>query len=141
VTARDGDNEVHWLDHTRHHSRYVFKPNIAIGMAWGMPREPGEGFHEDWVTRFPDEKAHAAWLDLLYHGQPVDRRMYVGVDGDRCKIPLPEQTFADDPMGREVRRWIPYEPYRLFAIVNALESSRDYERYLDQTGLDVSREP
>ena len=46
------------------------------------------------MARFADERAWAAWLDLLNNGQAVDRRLYVVVDGGRCKLPLPEQIFA-----------------------------------------------
>jgi hypothetical protein len=128
VTARHDDEEVHWLEHDGHHRRVVFKPNIAIGMAWGIKREPDERFDEEWVRKFPDENAgaRAAWLDLLYNGQPVDRRLYVGVDGGRCKISLPGQTFRGDMSAHEVRRWISYGDYRRFAIVPALEGDYDY---------------
>jgi hypothetical protein len=72
---KDGE-EVHWLEHDSHHTRVIYEPDIAIGMAWGMRREIGDGgFVEDWVERFPDPEASAAWLDLLYNGQPVNRRL------------------------------------------------------------------
>lgn len=141
VTSWRGDDEVHWLEHDRHHSRVVLKSDVAIGMAWGLDRQGDSSFWEDWVERYPDGKATAAWLDLLYHGQPVDRRFYVVVDGGRCKIPLPEQIFRGDVSAHEVRRWISYDDYRLFAIVNGIDSGYDYESYLDRSGLDVSREP
>lgn len=78
---------------------------------------------------------------MLYNGQPVDRRLYVIVDGGRCKIPLPEQIFQKDFRSPEVRRYIAFEDYRLLALVNDLSNGFEYERYLDQTGLDVAREP
>jgi hypothetical protein len=136
------DQESRWLGHSQHHGRAVFKPDISIGMAWGMPRDrDGQRFFEDWIARFADETAYAAWLDLLYHGQPVHRYLYIVVDGGRCKIPLPEQTFSGDLNPHEVRRWIGYDAYRLFSVLNALDSSHDYEAYLDRSGLDVNRTP
>jgi len=139
--TKEGE-EIRWLEHDGHHTRVVCKPNVAIGMAWGMDREGGDGsFFEDWVEHFPDPAASAAWLDLLYNGQPVDRRLYVVVDGGRCKIPLPEQIFRGDLTSHEVRRFIPYPDYKLLALVNELSSGFDYEDYLDRSGLDVSRDP
>jgi hypothetical protein len=137
----DGGVEVNWLEHTYHHTRVVYKPNVEIGMAWGMPRDLDDTpFHEDWVEHFPDERATAAWLDLLHGGEPVDRRLYVVVDGGRCKIPLPGQIFARDLQSREVRRFISNEEYRLLKLVNELDNGYDYEGYLDRTGLDVNRD-
>jgi hypothetical protein len=141
TTSWDDGVERTWLEHTFHHSRVVYSPNIQIGMAWGMPRDSGDsGFYEDWVERFPDEHASAAWLDLLLNGQPVDRRLYVVVDGGRCKIPLPGQIFHGDLRAHEVRRWISNGDYRLFKLINEIDNGVDYEGYLDRSGLDVGRD-
>lgn len=123
-----------------HHSRVVMKDDVQIGMAWGVRRDPdGERFHEDWTERFADEQASAAWLDLLYNGQLVDRRMYVVVDGGRCKLPLPEQIFAEGfGVGpREKRLWVRREDALIMGLINALDSGYDYARYLSQAGFDV----
>jgi hypothetical protein len=109
-------------------------------MAWGLEREIGDGtFQEDWLERFADPRASAAWLDLLYHGQLVDRRLYVVVDGGRCKLPLPEQIFAPGfEWPREKRFWLPEEDYRLLRLVNEIGGGQDYDRYLQQAGFDVA---
>lgn len=136
----EGEERV-WLEHTSHHSRAVYKPDIAIGMAWGLRRDPDDqGFHEDWLERFADPNAWAAWLDVLYHGQPVDRRLYVVVDGGRCSLPLPEQMFADNGLDwpREKRLWVPEVDVKLFRLVNELSSGWDFDRYLNQAGFDVA---
>jgi hypothetical protein len=142
VTEYDNGQRLEIVDVESHHSRAVYQPDIAIGIAWGLPHQGGERFHEDWTERFADEKASAGWLDLLYHGQPVDRRLYVLVDGARCKLPLPEQIFAAGfGVGpREKRLWVTRRDYELVRLVNELDSGVDYDRYLRQAGFDVPDE-
>jgi hypothetical protein len=140
VSAWPQGEERVWLEHSSHHSRVVYTPDVAIGMAWGLQRDPDDTtFREDWLERFADPKAWAAWLDVLYNGQPVDRRLYVVVDGGRCKLPLPEQIFAkgiDWP--REKRLWVPEVDAKLLRLVNEIDNGREYDRYLNQAGFDVA---
>lgn len=98
-----------WLEHDSHHSRAVLRDDVAIGLAWGLTEN--DTFEEDWTTRFPDPKASSAWLEVLYHGQPVDRELMVHVDG-RCYVPRCHSgsSTTSAPTGRRssglrVTRW------------------------------------
>jgi hypothetical protein len=126
-----------WLEHDSHHSRAVLRDDIAIGLAWGL-RE-NKSFAEDWTTRFPNPRASTAWLEVLYHGQPVDRELIVHVDG-RCYVPLPEQVFddvrADRPKVTALRisRW----QYEVVGRAQELGGGTyDYDEYVRQCGFEV----
>lgn len=135
VQVSGGDNI--WLEHDSHHSRAVLRDDLAIGLAWGL-RE-NENFEEDWSSKFPDPKASSDWLEVLYHGQPVDRELIVHVDG-RCYVPLPEQIFddlhADQPkvIGLRVTRW----QHHLVGIAQGLSGTTyDYDGYVQRCGFEV----
>lgn len=132
------------LRHEEHHSRAAYKPNLSIGIAWGMyahsplPGERPEIFHEDWATQFPDDRPTMHLLDFFYCGALVDRQYYVHVDS-RCKMPLPERTFAADDSRDSKVTALTITPWQrdFFRVLNALETTVDYDSYLKRVGFQV----
>lgn len=142
---RDDDPHLtHQLFHEEHHLRAAYKPNLLIGIAWGMyedSRLPGERpqlYEADWATQFPDPNATLHLVDFFYCGVLVDRQHYVHVDS-RCKLPLPESKFStDDPMNSEITA-LTITPWQrdFFRVLNAFESMGDYDGYLERAGFQV----
>ncbi len=114
-----------------------WRDDIAIGLAWGL-RE-NETFEEEWTKRFPDPRASSAWLEVLYHGQPVVRELMVHVDG-RCYVPLPEQVFddlhADRPKVTALR--VTRRQHDVVGLAQALGGGAyDYDDYVRRCGFEL----
>jgi hypothetical protein len=142
--AGEGDPELTYeLRHEEHWMRASYKPDLAIGIAWGMyadPPLPGERpeiFHEEWATQFPDDRPTLHLIDLFYFGALIDRQYYVYVDS-RCKLPLPRRVFAPDDKGGKVTA-LTITPWQrdFFRVLNALETTVDYDGYVARAGLTV----
>jgi hypothetical protein len=71
-----------------HDARAVYKLNVAVGIAWGL--KANENYRADWIEKFADsENAWSEYIDILYNGNPVDRKVRVVVDGGRAALPPP----------------------------------------------------
>jgi hypothetical protein len=143
----DDPDLTYQLHHEEHHSRAAYKPDLSIGIAWGMyahPPLPGERpeiFHEEWATQFPDDRPTMHWVDFFYCGGLVDRQYYVYIDA-RCKMPLPQLKFAPgDALDGKVTA-LTITPWQrdFFRVLNALETTIDYDGYLRRVGFEVSPE-
>jgi hypothetical protein len=98
-----------------HELLYVYKPNIAIVVAWNHREE--ERHTWSWVETFADHSAHNFYIDLLYDGVPVFRELAVSVDGGRANLPSPSGFVDND----EAKGWAikrdEYEFVRQFSVV------------------------
>lgn len=136
VFTQVGSGDQTWLEHDSHHSRAVLRDDIAIGLAWGLTEN--DTFEEDWSTPFPHRGASSAWLEVLYHGQPVDRQLIVHVDG-RCYVPMPEQVFddihADRPevVGLRITGW----QHHVVGLAQSLGGGYDYDSYVRRCGFEI----
>ena len=68
-----------------HHGRATYRPDVSIGLAWGMKLRE---YKADWLDRFTHATASFGLVDL-YNGMLVDREDYVVVDSGRAKLPAP----------------------------------------------------
>ncbi len=130
------------LRYQEHLSRASFKPDLAIGIAWGMDADPaldGEKrvFNEEWATQFPDQAATKHLVDFFYNGALVGREHYVRVDG-RCSLPIPRMELeGQGPEAEVTALTITAWQADFFRVLNALETAVEYDRYLDEAGFEL----
>lgn len=142
---REDDKDLTYeLRHEEHSMRAAFKSNVAIGIAWGMYVDPTldisaapRRFDEDWATNFPDPDATWHFVDFFYCGALVNRESYVNVDS-RCNLPLPKKEFDGEGLDTKITA-LTITPWQrdFFRVLNALETSVDYDSYLHRAGFKV----
>lgn len=139
-TRRQEDDQglTYELQHEEHSMRASYKPDLQIGIGWGMSVFPSERkFEEDWATQFPDPEASWHFVDFLYGGALVERKSYVNVDS-RCNLPLPRREIEGGGADAEVKALTVTAWQRdFFRTLNALETSVDYDDYLRRAGFKV----
>jgi len=117
-----------------HLYRAAYKPNLSIGLAWGMPYL--DRFEAPWANRFPNPSASSHLLDILYNGMLVDRHPRIYVDGSRAGLPLPEMEHIDDNAtvtNLRITRW----QYRFFALIDQLEGKAEFQRYVEWATFEI----
>ena len=126
MEIRSGEREMEWPK--RYHTQVAaYKPDLSISLAWGMKLQE-EKLEEDWIKKFPNERAFLNCVDLFYNNALVDRVPYVSVDGSRCCLPNPKFPTL------EVER----EDVDLIRVVAHLTLSEpEYDRYLAQSGFQI----
>lgn len=65
----------------------VLRDDLAISLAWGMTDE--SHFSAGWLSAFPSTGASSHYVDIRYHGMPVQREVLVLVDSARAYLPVP----------------------------------------------------
>ncbi len=90
-----------------HVFRAVYKQNVAVGIAAGLsnPRAESRRYDADWVERFADPEATAEFVDVLYHGNPVDRLVRVVVDGGVAGLPSPRPITEGGASDIQIVGW------------------------------------
>lgn len=65
----------------------AYRRDLSITMAYGMlsREEP----RAEWVSRFPDPRATARYLDFFFNSALVFRDVLISVDGAQCVLPQP----------------------------------------------------
>ena len=123
-------------DDKSHDSRIVYKPDIAIGLAWGST--VNDHYHDPWFDHFPDSSPGRSFLiDLLYNGQVVHRELGVSVDGGRYILPAGRAVMS--PARREIIGWyaVPDEYEFLTAFAGAIGHTREFESGFRMSGMTV----
>ena len=80
-------SQQNYLHPICHDALAVFKPNIAVSLAWGATIN--SKFSESWHADLPDSSANAVLVVLRHNGAKVDEWTFVIVDGGRYILPLP----------------------------------------------------
>jgi hypothetical protein len=138
-TIAAGSEHGEWrLFVDEHYGRAVLRSDVGISLAWGLTWR--EDFEEEWSKRFADAKASGHYADVLWHGQPVLRELYVTVDGGRYAIPLPsneyERVQGEDYvlMPRTITKW----QYTIGKLVHGLgHGGHDYDQGLSRASITV----
>jgi hypothetical protein len=125
-TGRDGTPR---LEIESHVSRAVYRANISLGLAWGLPYEHGEPWEEQWAA-FPDRNIRGYWADVLWNGAPVDRVLLLLVDGGRAYLPSP-------PRGAMTVHPLNYSVARLVDALSGRQS--EFESYFVRSGIQVEQ--
>jgi hypothetical protein len=108
-----------------HSVRASYRPDIAIGIAWGYPSN--KNWHEPWIDNFSDKSAHSDFVDFFYNGMLVQREVYVVVDGGRAYLPVPSVE------NQTITRW----EYDFFKVLDGLERLSEFDRYIRQAGISI----
>jgi len=127
-----------------HEARAAFKPDLAIGIAWGMYTDALTGtgerrqiFQEEWATSFPDPEATQHFVDFFFEGAIVARERYVNVDS-RCDLPMPKRKIEGEGADAKIVE-LSITPWQLnfFRVLNALQTAVDYDSYVRRAGFEV----
>ena len=82
-------DDEHWQEFFQHERRAVLRRDIDVGLVWGMAAHPlvegeSEPYEPPWTEAFLPRRAYIHVVEVLYHGQPVDRELYSG-GGQRAR--------------------------------------------------------
>lgn len=129
-----GNKEFHNIEIESHSMVASYKKNLSISIAWGLRHN--DNFIEEWANKFPDSKAMSSYLDFFYNGVLVLREIIVSVDGGRCYLPLPKREI-DDTNYTTKRLYISNVKSDFVRMLNSFSNTRDYERYLKESGIEL----
>ncbi|MDH6245503.1 hypothetical protein [Mycobacterium sp. OTB74] len=85
-----GPGEQAGIDHDSHAEVAVYRPDIDLTIAYGMPESQHErNLAFTWSKAFPDKEIREISIaDIFWRGSLVDRVNYVYVDGGRGIVPI-----------------------------------------------------
>ena len=116
-----------------HHSRAVYRPDVGLGLAWGL--ESQDSFSEPRTDVFPDKKASGQYVEVLWNGMLVDRFEQVVVHGGRSSLPLPDREIVN---GTLVGYWLKKRPHRVARLVAGIKGNmalKTFDEYVQRSGL------
>ena len=73
-------------------SRATYKPNVKVGLVWGLADRSDPVILES--AKFVDPRGWTTLLGVLWNGTLVDRYLGVVVDGGRAVLPFPKNWRA-----------------------------------------------
>lgn len=136
VTVYDDGQPSHRLEVRSHTTRATYRPDISIGLAWGLS-DPEDQRKFAW-NKFPDaEECYPTLVDLLWNGSLVDRHVGLVVDGGRVTIPFPKVDYdSSDPANPVATEWFDGDQVKLFCLVHTIPGTGyDFDDYVARTGL------
>ena len=116
-----------------HHSRAVYRPDVGLGLAWGLKSQ--DSFSEPWTDVFPDKKASGQYVDVLWNGMLVDRFEHVVVDGGRSSLPLPDREIVNGTLVGYCLKNRPHRVARLLAGIKGKTAVKTFDEYVQRSGL------
>lgn len=142
---RPGDEVTHFEAHA-HDVRGVFKPDVSIGLAYGLRWEDGDEFHVPWTSPWP-EPIHAAYVDVFWNGMLIDRELVLQVSDLSSSAVLPVGKVESVPgdggvtawkdytvMGESVSKW----QADLAKVVHCFQHrAEDFDRFMSQAPIAV----
>lgn len=75
-----------------HGSLFALRTNVSISIACGAYKD--RSWEEEWHKVFPDPKASARYVDILWNAAPIHREIGISVDGARCLLPMPRKQAS-----------------------------------------------
>jgi hypothetical protein len=132
--------EQPWISVRRHSDVAIYKHDVLIGLAWGIPAN--EDFQEDWANQFPDSHASSFLVDVFYTGCLSYRAYLVAVDGGRIYLPMP-QLHVDNENMRVTSRSVTRSQVAFARLLHlmAYSDSRTFDHYLERTGFTITTDP
>ena len=100
-------NPKDWL-YDMNNEIYTYKPDVGLNILTKHPDDPDSGkeLDEEWVKKFPNNKAWMVIAKVIYRGSFVKQYLFASVDGGRNIIALPksatelEITYLQYKMGK-----------------------------------------
>lgn len=121
------DGEKGILKEDSHGMYAIYRPNLAISLAFGLT--VNDDFKEDWANSFPDPHASSHIVDLFYSNTLVERITYVVVDGGRANLPIPKSI-------KELK--VSEIEYNIIKLIDSMESGvGNFDEYFNRANLIV----
>jgi hypothetical protein len=84
---------------------------------------------------------HSEFIDVLYHGNPVDRHVRVVVDGGRAALPSPEPIVEGEFPNTERVGWKTtrdeYDSLLAFERLFSAEGEENFVEYFKLSGIQI----
>lgn len=130
IAKPDGSRDR--LQSDEHMVAFSYRPNIAIGMAYGMVEQ---GAYELPPSHpFGRENARTRYLDIFLEGRLAHRETVVAIDRHRCLLPMPRDW--NPPVA------IPVMQYAMVRLIHDLAGPpTDYDEYFTGAGMTRSDTP
>jgi len=122
-----------------HFGRAAYRPDVSLGIAWGLRYEGGRTWQEDWAT-YPDRTIRAYWADVFYAGMLVDRHLLLNVDGGRCFLPTPHLDYDTTDVSNPIliERYVDRVEHGLARLVDGLGGGvSEFDSYFDRSGIQL----
>ena len=86
-------NPKDWL-YDRDDEIYTYKPDVGLNILTKHPDDPDSGkeLDEEWVKKFPNNKAWMVIAKVIYCGSFVKLYLFASVDGGSNIIALPKSA-------------------------------------------------
>ena len=115
-----------------HMVAFSYRPNLAIGMAYGMVEQGAYALPVG--HPFATENARTRFLDIFLEGRLAHRETVVAVDRQRCLLPMPRDW--NPPID------VPEDLYSMVRLLHALAGPpTDYDDYFAAAGMRRSAGP
>lgn len=142
-----GPDDGWGLDVDQHAIRAAYKPDLSLGLAFGLDFRPeyrGEpdsrNLTFDWAEDFPDSDVAGYWLDVLWCGMLVYRDLLLSVDGGRALLPSPRGFYVPTGAARaeHVGDTVTEREVAIARLVHSFEhTEKEFQGYLDRAGFVV----
>jgi hypothetical protein len=125
-----GPGDKSGIDHDSHAEVAVYRPDIDLTLAYGMPESQHErSLSFAWSENFPDSEIREISIaDVFWRGSLVDRINYVYVDGARGLLPLSE--------GHQGLR-ITQHGFAVARLLDRLSGHSEFDRYFSSVPYEV----
>ena len=126
------------LEVKSHAIRAVYKPDLSLGIAWGLEHGDGEPLNFDWA-KFPDTQVRASFADVIWNGMLVHREQALSVDGGRAILPWPRPWGTTEPGGHtpiQVGNQVTETEVALARLVHGFEHApAEFDNYFERAGF------
>ena len=110
-------------DGETHTQLATLRSDMSISIATGLSHL--KEFKEKWTNNNPNPSASSDYIDFLWNGRPVVRKLGVWVDGGRGLLPVPS---LDDLS-------VSHREVSIFRLLNELFGSKQFARYMASAKL------
>lgn len=120
----DIDNEI-----------YTYKPDVGLNILTKHPDDPDsrKELDEEWVKKFPNNKAWMVIAKVIYRGSFVKQYLFASVDGGRNIIALPKSATE-----LEITH-LQYKMGKVLDYRNIDARLREYDIKIETAGIKVKK--
>ena len=114
---------------------YTYKPNVGLNILTKHPDDPDSGkeLDEEWVKKFPNNKAWMVIAKVIYRGSFVKHYLFVRADGDRIIIGMPKSATE-----LEITH-LQYNMGKILSYRNVNANLSDYDERLRMSEIEVKK--
>ena len=114
---------------------YTYKPDVGLNILTKHPDDPDSGkeLDEEWVKKFPNNKAWMVIAKVIYRGSFVKQYLFVSVDGGRNIIALPKSATE-----LEITH-LQYKMGKVLDYRNIDARLREYDFKIETAGIKVKK--